>query len=118
MICDRKLYICNNNGEKYFGKGPYDLLVNIDKYHSINKAASEMYMSYHKALNLISTAEKGFGCSLVVTQAGGRQGGGSKLTEEALEILSLYRKWEDSVSRLTEESFNSIFASFMSRHPE
>ncbi len=117
MICDWKLYICNNNGEKFFGKGPCDLLVNIDKYHSINKAASEMYMSYHKALNLISAAEKGFGCSLVVTQTGGRQGGGSRLTEEALEILSLYRKWEEYVDSMTEESFNSVFSSFIAKHP-
>lgn len=111
MICDCKFYICNDMGEKFFGKGPYDLLVNVKKYGSLNKAAAEMELSYHKALKLIKAAEKGFGFSLMSKKIGGEKGGGSLLTPEALEIIEKYEKFEKAAEAQVCQAFSAVFKS-------
>lgn len=111
MICDWKIYICSDNGEKFFGKGPYELLLNVKKYGSLNKAAAEMELSYHKALKLIKSAEKGFGCALMNKKIGGENGGGSLLTPKALEILDKYEKFKNITETEVSKAFYSIFKS-------
>ena len=111
MICDWKLYICDDDGKKFFGKGPLDLLLYVDEYKSLNKAATKMELSYHKALKLIKTAEEGFGCPLMSKKIGGEHGGGSLLTPEAYEIIEKYKKFEEYMKNYANQAFEAAFKS-------
>ena len=42
MFCDWKLYICGDNGLKFFGKGPQILLYGVERLGSLHQAAAEM----------------------------------------------------------------------------
>ena len=49
---------------KFFGEGPYKLLQCIGETHSLNAAASKMYMSYSKAFAMVKRAEEALGFPL------------------------------------------------------
>lgn len=61
MFCDWKLYICGDNGLKFFGKGPQILLYGVERLGSLHQAAAEMNLSYSKALHMIQTAKRVWG---------------------------------------------------------
>ena len=82
-----KIWISNNK-TKVFGKGPKDLLINIDELGSINKAAVEMNMSYSKALRLIKNIESEMNFVVLERKVGGISGGGSALTSEAKNLMN------------------------------
>ena len=44
-----KLYLCNEEGQRFFGEGPYQLLDCIERCGSLRSAAQEMNMAYTKA---------------------------------------------------------------------
>lgn len=111
MKCDWKLYICNDDNKKFFGKGPMQLLLGVEKHKSLNKAAAEMELSYHKALKLIKIAEDGFGCTLIDKKIGGERGGGSSLTPEAFEIIEKYKKLENDINSYASQAFAEAFKS-------
>ena len=115
MNCDLKLIISDSEGNKFFGKGPARLLEGIDRLESINKAASEMFLSYYKALKIIKNAEAGFGFPLVTRTSGGRNGGGSVLTAEAREIIRLYNELEAETAAFMENRFGEIFAEYLKK---
>jgi molybdate transport repressor ModE-like protein len=68
--------------DKVFGDGPADILLRIDRYGSLNKAAQDIDMSYSQAWNLINNIEKRLGFKLIKRYKGGFSGGGSKLTKK------------------------------------
>ena len=43
---------------RFFGEGPYQLLCGIERTGSLRKAASEMELSYSKAISMIARAEQ------------------------------------------------------------
>ncbi len=106
-----KLWLEKEN--KVFGPGPAALLEFVETYGSLHRAAGEMEMSYSQAWNLISTLETRLGFSLITSQAGGRGGGGSKLTEEGKKLLKRFREFEEqadsNLSRLAEKYFSQEF---------
>ena len=111
MNYDQKLYICSNDGTKFFGRGPLVLLMYVDEFKSLNKAATKMELSYHKALKLIKTAEEGFGFPLISKKIGGENGGGSLLTPEACELIEKYKKFEKIMDEYAAQTFAEIFKS-------
>ena len=111
MTYDQKLYICTNDGKKFFGKGPLDLLLYVDEFKSLNKAATKMELSYHKALKLIKTAEEGFGYPLMSKKIGGENGGGSLLTPEAYELIEKYNRFEKLMDEYAAQAFSDVFKS-------
>ena len=103
------LWIKNENENKIFGVGPYDLLVLIDELGSLNKAAKEIKISYTKARDILNRAEKELGIQLLHREVGGASGGGSKLTEDARKIMVKYEEYRRKSSLAIEEIFNNIF---------
>jgi molybdate transport system regulatory protein len=75
------------DGKHFFGPGPVELLKNIEETGSINKAAKKMKMSYKKAWELIHTLNEQTAKPVVILQSGGENGGGSVITEEAIELI-------------------------------
>jgi molybdate transport system regulatory protein len=79
------------DGQRFFGPGPVELLELIDETGSISKAAKKMKMSYKKAWEIVSRMN---GMSLqpfVITNIGGEDGGGSKISGEAKQMIAWYR---------------------------
>lgn len=104
-----KITFLDDGGEKFFGEGPARLLHGVEDNGSLRAAAMSMDMAYTKALKLIRNAEKALGYPLIRRSAGGRDGGGSSLTEEGKEWLERYEAYRDacklSNSRLYLEFF-------------
>lgn len=75
---------------KCFGPGVAELLHRVETAHSLRGAAAAMEMAYSKAWKMIKNAEECLDCKLLVSSAGGRNGGGASLTPEALALLAAY----------------------------
>lgn len=90
---------------KAFGSGPHDLLELVYKHGSLRKAAAEMHMSYSQAWHLIRTMEERLGFPLLIGQVGGREGGGSALTPEALQLMKRFEEFRQRA----EEQLNTLF---------
>ena len=97
---------------KFFGEGPYKLLRCVEETHSLNAAASRMYMSYSKAFMIIKRAEGALGFALTEKKIGGAGGGGSFLTPEALEFLDLYEQYTRTCCEANEKLFNEMFSHY------
>ena len=82
------------DGEKCFGPGIAELLERILREGSIRKAAGEMGMAYSRAWHVVNECEKALGFELIARSVGGRDGGGSQLTEKGAYLLDAYRKLE------------------------
>jgi molybdate transport system regulatory protein len=75
-----KITFTDDDGNKFFGEGPWQLLRCVEKTGSLRAAAMEMEMAYSKASKLLKQAEKNLGFPLTARSTGGRDGGGSVLT--------------------------------------
>jgi len=113
MNCELKIILSNDDGNRFFGKGPVMLLEGIDRLESINKAANEMFLSYYKALKIIKNAEAGFGFPLVERTSGGKNGGGSVLTENAKELIRLYKELEEETKDFMKGRFEQTFSDYL-----
>ena len=96
-------------GEPVFGRGRRFLLEAIDMHGSINQAAKEVGVSYRKALSHIQAMEQRMGISLVVRQAGGRNGGGAMLTPEARVFLQKFEMMEARLREFVDTRFKELF---------
>ncbi len=80
-------------GEIALGPGKIRLLELLERTGSIVKAAKRMDMSYMRAWVLIRTMNKCFRKPLVITERGGKSGGGGAvLTKTGREALALYHQ--------------------------
>lgn len=108
MEIKSKLWL-ESEGKPVFGRGRRFLLEAIDAYGSINQAAKEINISYRKAWGYIKAMEERLGIKLVTRQAGGRNGGGAALTEEAREFLRKYEALENGIREIVDARFSDIF---------
>jgi molybdate transport system regulatory protein len=74
------------------GPGKADLLDAIRQTGSISAAARDLGMSYRRAWLLVETMNRCFQEPLVSTLAGGRHGGGARLTASGEQVLRRYRE--------------------------
>ena len=64
MFVQTKITFVADDGEKFFGEGPYRLLRGVEKTGSLHQAAQQMEMSYSKAIKILKRAEEIIGCPL------------------------------------------------------
>lgn len=107
-----QIYFCDDNGEKFFGEGPYRLLCGIEEAGSLRCAARRMDMAYTKAFALLKRAEEEFGFPLTTKVIGGKGGGGSTLTKEARELITRYEAYRSSCAELAERLYSQYFSGF------
>jgi molybdate transport system regulatory protein len=77
--------------ERFLGPGRLELLENIIETGSISKAAKQMEMSYKKAWEMINSINQQTKKPIVITQIGGEKGGGTVVTEEGKQIMSVFK---------------------------
>ncbi len=82
----------NKNGEGFLGEGRYQLLKLIDRYGSLSKAAKDMNMSYKHAWDQIQAINNLSEDPVVITQAGGKSGGFTYLTDYGKKLLRKYEQ--------------------------
>lgn len=102
-----RLYTDDN--QRCFGPGIATLLERVREHHSLRAAAASMEMAYSKAWRIIRTAEEVFGCKILRSTTGGRNGGGAVLTPQAEELLAAYRAYQADVERYARERFEGAF---------
>ena len=97
-------------GEKCFGPGVAQLLRHVQEFHSLRSAAKAMNMAYSKAWMVIRNAENGLGFHLLLSNTGGRNGGGAALTDEARLMLAAYDEYCEKLRAYGEKLFEETFA--------
>ena len=105
-----KITFVDEQGEKFFGEGPARVLRGVEKTGSLRAAAGEMNMAYTKALKLIKNAESALGITLITRTAGGKDGGGSRLTEEGKEWLRRYEAYRDACVQANSRLYLEFFS--------
>jgi len=81
------------------GPGKVDLLEAIEATGSISAAARSLGMSYRRAWLLVDTMNRCFRAPLVEAEAGGKRGGGARLTRVGAEVIRRYRRIERDAAR-------------------
>lgn len=104
-----KLYLLDDEGERFFGDGPCRLLTLVEQTGSLRAAAMEMGMAYTKAMKLLNHAEKAVGEPLTVRSTGGRDGGGSCLTPRGKELVEQYERYKELCVQAGRELYSQIF---------
>ncbi len=97
------------DGDPVFGRGRRFLLEAVGVHGSINRAAKEVGISFRKAWSHINAMETRLGLKLVDRQAGGKNGGGAALTDDARVFLKKFEALEEGIRELVDERFRSIF---------
>lgn len=104
-----RITFTDENGNKFFGEGPLQLLRGVERTGSLRSAAMEMGMAYSKAARLIKQAEASLGFSLTTRSVGGRDGGGSILTPEGKQWLRKYEAYRDACVRENRRLYREFF---------
>ncbi|WP_281951845.1 molybdenum-dependent transcriptional regulator [Nitrosophilus kaiyonis] len=94
------------DNKNFLGHGRVELLKKIDKYGSISKAAREMKMSYKAAWDAVDIMNNLSEEPILEKVAGGKGGGGSRLTEYGKKLI---KEWE-----MLEESYKNFLNSLES----
>lgn len=104
-----RIIITDDNGIKFFGEGPLRLLRSVEKTGSLRSAAMEMEMAYSKASRLLKQAEHNLGFPLTTRSAGGKDGGGSRLTPEGKQWLQQYEAYRDACVQSNQALYRRFF---------
>ena len=104
-----KIVFTDDEGNKFFGEGPMQLLHCIERTGSLRAAAMEMEMAYSKANKLLKQAEANLGFPLTQRSTGGKDGGGSILTPEGKQWLQQYIAYRNACIRENQRLFREYF---------
>lgn len=106
-----KVFLLDDAGDRFFGEGPYRLLLAVETEGSLRAAAVSMGMAYTKALRLVRHAEQALGFALTQRTTGGRDGGGSRLTPQGKEFLDKYASYREQCTQACRGIYCQVFDS-------
>ena len=101
-----------DDNQRCFGPGIATLLERVREHRSLRAAAVSMEMAYSKAWRIIRTAEEVFGCPLLRSTTGGKNGGGAVLTPQGKRILTAYQEYTADLNAYAKAKFAEKFAFF------
>jgi molybdate transport system regulatory protein len=96
------------DGEAFLGQGREELLRLIQKTESINRAAKLMGIPYRKAWTYIDSMEKHLGFPIVHRLKGGRGGGVSTLTPQAIALLNKFQLLQKGINETVNRKFMEL----------
>ncbi|TDB63432.1 winged helix-turn-helix domain-containing protein [Arundinibacter roseus] len=91
------------NGIRFFGPGRAELLAHIQETGSISGAAKAMEMSYKKAWRMVEEMNLEGKSPYVVAKKGGKEGGGTALTERGKAVVAAYNRLDHKLQALLKE---------------
>ncbi len=101
-----------NKGEVVLGGGKTALLLAVDQFGSIQRAADEFGMSYRHAWGAIRRIEKRAGFKIVDTKLGGKEGGGAQLTPKGKAFVEKVNSILTDLSKVVEKRFKQNSAKY------
>lgn len=104
-----KVRVSVEKEESFFGTGTEQLLNLIRIGETVKSACEQMNLSYSKGWKMINQTEDQLGFPVVYRQRGGRNGGKTILTEEGIEFLEKYQKFEKESIKSVDEIFDRYF---------
>ena len=104
-----RILFLDEAGDKFFGEGPCRLLRGVEETGSLRAASLSMGMAYTKALKILKNAERALGFPLTERTAGGKDGGGSRLTREGKEWLERYERYRDACVQASGRLYLELF---------
>ncbi len=78
-------------GRHTLGPGKIQLLEAVDECGSISAAARSMQMSYRHAWEMLDDINQCFAEPAIITEAGGKAGGGTQVTDFGRSLVARYR---------------------------
>lgn len=96
------------SGTCSIGPGKIGLLEGIERTGSLSAAARALGMSYRRAWLLLHATNEGFQEPVVELSVGGRDGGGTRLTEFGRRLIADYRGFEAAVDSLAARAFAAV----------
>jgi len=94
----------SNEDKKIFGEGPFRLLKKVEELGSLRLASISMNMSYSKAWKILRNIEEEMSILVLERAVGGENGGGSKITEEAKQLMNKYEMLKLNIEKAIENS--------------
>jgi len=94
----------SNEDKKIFGEGPFRLLRKVEELGSLRQASISMNMSYSKAWKILKNIEEEMNILVLERSVGGENGGGSKITEEAKQLMNKYEMLKLNIEKAIENS--------------
>lgn len=92
----------------FLGSGRVELLRRIGEHGSISKAAKTMKMSYKKAWTLVTSMNTQAKEPLVIVFSGGKNGGGSFLSNKGKEYITLFEELKERNNRFLNRELKKI----------
>lgn len=106
MEVKTKLYLVDEDGEKFMGIGVLWLLQQVREQKSLRKAASVLDLSYSKAFGMVKNLERNLGVAVLDRKKGGASRDGATLTPFAERFIELYETFEQEVKEQVSVPYN------------
>lgn len=90
------------------GPGKISLLEGIERTGSLSAAARALGMSYRRAWLLLHSTNEGFQQPVVELSVGGKDGGGTRLTDFGRQLIADFREFEAAVDALAARTFAQV----------
>ncbi|MGN0907495.1 MAG: winged helix-turn-helix domain-containing protein [Bullifex sp.] len=108
MELKTKIYLIDEEGDKFMGIGVLWLLQEVAKTQSLYKAASNLSISYTKAYNMVKNLEKALGKDVLLRKKGGSAREGATLTEFGSSFLVLYDEFQKDAKKSMEAPYREF----------
>lgn len=103
-----KLYLVDEEGDKFMGIGVLWILERIETEGSLRKSAAVLGISYSKAYGMIRNLEARLGVPVLVRKKGGAAHDGATLTPFGRSFVELYRAFQTKAKDLVEGPFGEF----------
>lgn len=114
MELNTKIYLLDENGDKFMGIGVLWLLEAIEESSSLRQAAKKMGLSYSKAYGMLSHLEEALKHPIVERKKGGQSREGVQLTPFAKNFMALYKDFHEKAKQEVDIYYNGFLKDFKS----
>ena len=101
-------------GEVLLSEWRVELLEAVAETGSLARAADRLGVPYRTAWDRVRETEERLGVRLLETESGGAEGGGSRLTDEARDLVARFRRVTAGVADLIEGRFQTELGDVLS----
>jgi molybdate transport system regulatory protein len=98
-----------DDGQVVLSEWRVELLETVEATGSLSAAAKRLGVPYRTAWSRLRQMEERLGMRMLETQVGGAEGGGSRLTAEARDLIARFRRVADGIAELVDLRFRQEF---------